>query len=81
MIQTIHSFFTIKLLNFYDGVIKSASGTGTSIQNNTAATLAVEDGYHLYKSTENGVESAVLVLPILEEVLTSQSTSSYFLSL
>ena len=44
-------------INFYDGVIKSSSGTNYSIYGTVANT---ENGYVIYKSTTSGVESAYL---------------------
>ncbi len=46
------------VLYFYDGVIKSASGTGYAISRNPST---VATGYKVQKTTTNGVESAILV--------------------
>ena len=44
-------------INFYDGIIKSSSGTGYAISGTVAATPT---GYNVYKETTSGVESAYL---------------------
>ena len=44
--------------NFYDGRVTSASGTGKSI--NYSGTINTPEGYHVHKSTSDGVETAIL---------------------
>ena len=44
--------------NFYDGIVKSSSGTNYAISGTVSDT---PDGYSVYKETTNGVESAYLV--------------------
>ena len=44
-------------LNFYDGIIKSSSGTGKAIDKTPTN---VQNGYEVYKETVSGVESAYL---------------------
>ena len=46
------------ILNFYDGIIKSSSGTGYSIYGTVSDT---PDSYIVHKETTNGIESAYLV--------------------
>ncbi len=45
-------------LNFYDGIVKSSSGTGKAINGTVTSTPS---NYFVYKETVNGVESAYLL--------------------
>ena len=48
------------IVNFYDGIIKSSSGTGYSINGTVTDT---PDDYFIYKETVSGVENAFLIKP------------------
>ncbi len=49
------------IFNFYDGIIKSSSGTGKSIYGNV---INKADDYLIEKTTTNGIETAILRLQI-----------------
>ncbi len=49
---------TRTVVNFYDGIIKSAAGTGKSISGTISS---IPNGYQIHKETVSGVESAYLV--------------------
>ena len=55
---TCYGFKNSGTFNFYDGIIKSASGTGKAISGTVSSTTT---GFEVYKETTNGVESAYLL--------------------
>ena len=51
-----------KVFNFYDGIIKSSSGSGYAFSNNPNN---IPSGYEIKKEVNNGIESAYLVKRVL----------------